>query len=245
MTKGIDVSKHNGVIDWAKVKKSGVDFAVIRAGYGRLIEQKDKQFENNYAGCKEQGIPCGAYWYSYAHSVAEAQTEARVFLQAIKGKQFEFPVYLDFEEASQFRLGKVTCSAMAEAFLEIVERAGYFVGIYSSKSGLENYIDASIRKKYSVWVAHVGVNKTSYSMPFDMWQYSWKGRIDGISGDVDCNYAYKDFPAIIQGKGLNGFPKIVEKPVETVEKPVENPAAKGSFTIEIEGRIFRGTLYEE
>ena len=78
-------------------------------------------------------------------------------------------------------------------------------------------------------------------MPFDVWQYSWKGRIDGISGDVDCNYAYKDFPAIIQGKGLNGF----EKAVETVEKPVENPAAKGSFTIEIEGRIFRGTLYEE
>lgn len=241
MTRGIDVSKHNGVIDWSKVKKSGVDFAVIRAGYGRLIEQKDVKFEKNYAGCKEQGIPCGAYWYSYAHSVAEAQTEARVFLQAIKGKQFEYPIYLDMEEQSQFNLGKATCSAMAKAFLEILENAGYFVGIYSSKSGLESYIDANIRKKYSVWVAHVGVNKTSYSMPFDMWQYSWKGRIDGISGDVDCNYAYKDFPAIIQGKGLNGF----EKAVETVEKPVENPAAKGSFTIEIEGRIFRGTLYEE
>jgi len=240
MTRGIDVSKHNGVIDWAKVRKN-VDFAVIRAGYGKLISQKDVKFEKNYAGCKENSIPCGVYWYSYAHSVAEAQTEARVFLEAIKGKSFEYPVYLDFEEESQFRLGKNMCSAMTEAFLKIVQDAGYFVGIYSSKSGLENYIDASIRKKYSVWVAHVGVNKTSYSMPFDMWQYSWKGRIDGISGDVDCNYAYKDFPAIIQGKGLNGF----EKAVETVEKPVENPAAKGSFTIEIEGRIFRGTLYEE
>ena len=207
MTKGIDVSKHNGVIDWSKVKKSGVDFAVIRAGYGRLIEQKDKQFENNYAGCKEQGIPCGAYWYSYAHSTAEIQTEARVSLQAIKGKQFEYPIYLDMEEKSQFNLGKATCSAMAKAFLEILENAGYFVGIYSSKSGLENYIDADIREKYTVWVAHVNVAKTSYAMPFDVWQYSWKGRIDGISGDVDCNYGYKDFPTIIQGRGLNGFEK--------------------------------------
>ena len=75
MTRGIDVSKHNGVIDWAKVRKN-VDFAVIRAGYGRLIEQKDVKFEKNYAGAKTQGIPVGAYWYSYAHSVAEAQTEA-------------------------------------------------------------------------------------------------------------------------------------------------------------------------
>ena len=89
MLKGIDVSKHDGVIDWKKAKDSGlVDFAVIRAGYGRLIEQKDKKFESNYQGCKENNIPCGAYWYSYAHSVAEIQTEARVFLEVIKGKQF-------------------------------------------------------------------------------------------------------------------------------------------------------------
>lgn len=239
MTRGIDVSKHNGVIDWAKVKKSGVDFAVIRAGYGRLIEQKDVKFEKNYAGCKENNIPCGVYWYSYAHTVAEAQTEARVFLEVIKGKQFEYPVYLDLEEESQFRLGKNTCSAIAEAFLEIVEKAGYFVGIYSSKSGLENYIDASIRKKYSVWLAHVNVQKTSYSMPFDMWQYSWKGRIDGISGDVDCNYCYKDFPAIIQGKGLNGF----EKAVETVEKPVEKQGV--DVQLMIGGKQYSGTVYED
>lgn len=238
MTKGIDVSKHNGLIDWKQVKKN-VDFSVIRAGYGRLIEQKDKRFERNYAGCKESNIPCGVYWYSYAKTVAEAQTEARVFLDVIKGKQFEYPVYLDLEEESQFHLGKNTCSAIAEAFLEIVEKAGYFVGIYSSKSGLENYIDASIRKKYSVWVAHVNVQKTSYSMPFDMWQYSWKGRIDGISGDVDCNYCYKDFPAIIKNAGLNGFPKTVEKPVETVEKKSLD------IMVKIDGVDYSGTVFQD
>ena len=153
---GIDVSRHNGAINWNSVKDSGkVDFVILRAGYGKLTSQKDERFEEYYSACKKLGIPVGAYWYSYAKTVTEAEQEARVFLEIIKGKQFEFPVYLDFEEASQFRLGKVTCSAMARAFLEIVESAGYFVGIYSSKSGLENYLDAEIREKYSVWVAHV------------------------------------------------------------------------------------------
>ncbi len=241
--RGIDVSKHNGDIDWKKVKNSGdVDFAILRAGFGKLAIQRDAQFKRNYAGCKENGIPVGAYWYSYAHSVAEIQQEARVFLDVISGRQFEFPVYLDFEEESQFRLGKNTCSAIAEAFLEIVEKAGYFVGIYSSKSGLENYIDASIRKKYSVWVAHVNVQKTSYSMPFDMWQYSWKGRIDSISGDVDCNYCNKDFPAIIKRAGLNGFPK----DVETVENGVENPEKKSiDIMVKIGGVDYSGTVFQD
>ena len=241
MTRGIDVSKHNGVIDWAKVKKN-VDFAVIRTGYGRLIEQKDKQFENNYAGAKAQGIPVGCYWYSYAHSVAEAQTEARVFLEAIKGKSFEFPVYLDFEEESQFRLGKATCSAMAKAFLEILENAGYFAGLYSFKSALDSYFTDEVLKKYTVWVAHINVAKTTYAKPFDIWQYSWTGRVDGITGnnkDVDCNYCYKDFPTIIKNIGLNGFPKTVEKPVETVEKQGID------VQLMICGKQYSGTVYED
>ena len=85
MKKGIDVSKHNGIIDWKKAKESGqVDFSVIRAGYGRLISQKDTRFEQNYAGCKENNIPVGCYWYSYAKSVAEIQTEAEIFLHQIQ-----------------------------------------------------------------------------------------------------------------------------------------------------------------
>lgn len=240
MTKGIDVSKHNGVIDWAKVKKSGdVDFAVIRAGYGKLISQKDAMFEKNYAGCKKNGIPCGVYWYSYAHSVAEIQQEARVFLEAIKGKQFEFPVYLDFEEESQFKLGKAMCCAMANAFLEILENAGYFAGLYCSTYYLNQYFDDSVKDRYSIWLAHVNVQKPTYAKPYDMWQYSWKGRIDGISGDVDCNYCYKDFPAIIKGAGLNGFPETVEKPVGTVEKkPID-------IMVKIDGVDYSGTVFQD
>lgn len=242
MLKGIDVSKHNGVIDWKKAKADGIDFAIIRAGYGKLASQKDVQFERNYAGCKENNIPCGVYWYSYAHSVAEARQEANVFLQVIKGKQFEYPVYLDLEESSQFALGRARCSEIAKTFLEIIENAGYFTGIYSSKSGLENYITPEIRNRYTVWVAHVGVAKTNYAMAYGIWQYSWTGRVNGITGNggkVDMNYCYQDFPKIIKASGLNGFRIPADDnhaenaesavPVETVEKPVEISSAEPTF----------------
>ena len=100
--KGIDVSVHNGKIDWQKVRAAGIDFAILRAGYGRLASQRDNRFKENYAGAKAAGIPVGAYWYSYAMSEDEARLEADVFLSVIKGKQFEFPVYYDVEEKKQF-----------------------------------------------------------------------------------------------------------------------------------------------
>ena len=121
--KGIDVSVHNGDIDWGKVKTDGIDFAIIRAGYGRLASQKDKRFEQNYSGAKAAGIPVGAYWYSYAMSEDETRLEADVFLSVIKGKQFEFPGYYDVEEKKQFDLGKERVSAIMRAFLERVESA--------------------------------------------------------------------------------------------------------------------------
>lgn len=102
--KGIDVSVHNGNIDWQKVKSAGIDFAILRAGYGRLASQKDEKFEQNYAAAKAAGIPVGAYWYSYAMTPEEAELEADVFLSVIKGKQFEFPVYYDVEKKKQFDL---------------------------------------------------------------------------------------------------------------------------------------------
>ena len=242
MLKGIDISKHNGSIDWQKVRNSGsVDFAVLRAGYGKLISQKDQQFERNYAECQKYGIPCGTYWYSYANSVSEIQTEARVFLEAIKGKQFEYPVYLDFEEESQFKLGKATCTAMAEAFLDIIEKAGYYAGLYCSTYYLSNYFDDTVRDRYTVWLAHVNVAKPTYTKPYDIWQYSWTGKVDGItgnSGKVDMNYCYKDFPSVIKNAGLNGFTK-PESPEKTSELTIQNPEkAKKKISLTIDGNSY-------
>ncbi len=130
--KGIDVSVHNGNIDWKKVKADGIDFAILRAGYGRLATQKDGKFEDNYAGAKAAGIPVGAYWYSYATTVDEATVEAEVCVSILKGKQFEFPIFFDQEEKKTLDTGKANCSAMVRAFCDVLEKAGYWVGLYTN-----------------------------------------------------------------------------------------------------------------
>ena len=198
MIKGVDVSKHNGNINWDHVT---TDFAILRAGYGKLISQKDLKFENNYLGCKSNSIPAGVYWYSYAKTKAEAEEEAKACLAAIKGKSFDLPVYYDIEENETLKLGKQRVSAIVRAFLSAIEAAGYKGGIYASKSTVEILIDATVKVHYSVWVAHVGkdgaaLKNTSYKGKKDIWQYSWKGKVDGISGDVDLDYCYLDLNSV-------------------------------------------------
>ena len=240
--KGIDVSRHQGNIDWKKVRNSGkVDFVILRAGYGKVISQKDSKFEEYYAQCNANQIPVGAYWYSYAMSSEEARQEAEVFLQVIKVKQFAYPVYFDLEEPKQFALGKAKCSAIATAFLDVVEKAGYFVGLYMSKSHLESYITEEVKNRYAVWVAHYGVNQTSYAGQFGMWQKSDTGSVPGISGNVDLDECYQDYATLIQNAGLNGFAKSVERPVEGVQTQ-----KKGTIEVTAvkDGKTYSGTLTE-
>lgn len=237
--KGIDVSVHNGNIDWNKVKADGIEFAILRAGFGRLEKQKDEKFEQNYAGAKAAGIPVGAYWYSYAMDEDEARLEADVFLKVIKGKQFEMPVYFDLEEKKQFDLGKEKVSAIMRAFLERVESAGYFTGLYGSASSLTTHTADDIKSHYTIWLAH-WVDKTNYSGAYGIWQYSEKGKVDGISGNVDLDICYKDFPTIIKGKGLNGFD--AAKPAPTDNKSEDKSDTTVTATIKIGDDTYKGTL---
>lgn len=236
---GIDVSKHNGNIDWKSVKAScKVDFCIIRAGYGKSISQKDAKFEQNYAGCKAQGIPCGAYWYSYAKTVAEARQEAEVCVSILAGKQFEFPIFFDQEERDILATGKANCSAMVRAFCEVLEKAGYWVGLYTSRSFLATNIEDDIKSRYALWIAEWG-SKLNYSGSVGIWQYSEKGHVDGISGNVDLDECYVDYPTVIRAAGKNGF----SKPAEVSDTPVE-PPAKGSVkvTITIDGKTYNGVM---
>ncbi|MGN0608259.1 MAG: glycoside hydrolase family 25 protein [Oscillospiraceae bacterium] len=207
MTKIIDISKHNGAIDFAKVKADGISGVIIRAGYGRHISQKDPTFETYYSGAKAAGLNVGAYWYSYADNPSDAKVEAAVFLEAIKGKRFELPLYLDIEEEKHVALGRTMCTAMVEAFCSTVEAAGYFAGVYSFDSFFGSNLNAEVQKKYSCWVARVENVKPTYCKSYAMHQYTWKGAVKGVSGAVDVSYCYKDFPAIIKKAGLNGWKK--------------------------------------
>ena len=234
--KGIDVSVHNGDIDWGKVKTDGIDFAILRAGYGKLASQKDQKFEQNYKNAKAVNLPVGAYWYSYAMNENEARQEADVFLSVIKGKQFEMPVYFDLEEKKQFDLGKEKVSAIMRAFLEKVESAGYFTGLYGSASSLTTHTADDIKSRYTIWLAH-WVNQTNYSSAYALWQYSEKGKVDGISGNVDLDTCYKDFPTIIKGKGLNGFWAVKPSPV-----PDDKTDTTVTATIKIGNVTYKGTL---
>lgn len=226
--RGIDISKHNGAVNWAQVKADGVQFAILRAGYGKEASQKDTQFEANYIGCKAQGIPCGAYWYSYAATPAEARQEAAVCLSFLQGKTFAFPIYFDIEEQKVLAQGKTACTAIAKAFLETVEKAGYFVGIYSSKSHLESCFTEELRTRYAVWVAHYGVDKTTYHGQYGIWQKSSTGKVSGIRGNVDMNECYTNYPAAIRKKGLNGFKAASAKPAQAApaKKWVKGQAVK-------------------
>lgn len=214
---GMDVSYAQGSINWEQVKASKkIEFAILRAGYGRETSQVDTQFERNYAACKRLGIPVGVYWYSYATTAAESEQEAKVCLQTIRGKQFEYPVAFDIEEKENLQ----NADALCQAFCSALEKQGYYAAIYTFKSALENNISAAIKSRYDIFLSHVGVQQTSYAGAYGLWQYSWTGRIPGITGDVDLNYAYKNYPAIIKQAGLNGFGKTEPEPEP---KPTPEP----------------------
>ena len=119
--KGIDVSTHQGNIDWSKVAQSGVQFAILRAGYGRESSQKDSRFESYYVEAKAAGIPVGAYWYSYAMSPEEARQEAEACLEVLRGKRYEYPIYYDVEEKDTLNLGKDKGEVLLRVYTRVAQ----------------------------------------------------------------------------------------------------------------------------
>ena len=195
--KGIDISRYQGTPDFTKVKNE-VDFVLVQAGYGKYSSQKDISFTYNMANCKKNNIPVGAYWYSYARSVADAHAEAKACLEVIRGYRFEYPIYIDLEE-NLGAMGMTLVSNIADAFCSDLEAAGYFAGIYISRIPAQSYLTDVVKKKYALWLAEYGP-QLNYSGPVGIWQYSSKGRVSGISGDVDMNYAYEDYPTLMGDK---------------------------------------------
>lgn len=181
----IDVSYCQTGVDYNKVKNSGIDAVIIRAGFGKETYQKDSEFETHYRNAKKAGLAVGVYWYSYAYSVAEAKQEAKVCLACIRGKTLELPVYYDLEESGQTRLGMSALTNIAIAFCDAIKSGGYRAGVYGNLNWLNNYLDyEKLRNKYSIWLAQWS---SSPSKSCDIWQNADNGRISGISGNVDTD----------------------------------------------------------
>lgn len=193
-TFGIDVSKWNGKIDWAAVKASGVDYVIIRCGYrgsssGALIE--DSLFKTNIQGAAAAGLKVGIYFFSQAVTEAEAVKEASFAVERAKGYNLSYPIFIDTEPSGGRAdgLDKATRTAVVNAFCKTVSDAGYKAGIYASKSWFETKLNTSSLTQYKIWLAQYASAPT-YAGRYDMWQYSHKGTISGITGSVDLNYSY-------------------------------------------------------
>lgn len=212
---GIDVSRHQGVIDWAKVKAAGVDFAILRCGYG--TDGTDGQFRANVEGCKKNNIPFGIYLYSYGWDAEVARDEANWTLQVlsdagVKPSDLKLPVYYDLENTvgnkdhpdygkpagvdgnNQYHVIKnnATFAAMANAFCSTIESAGYQPGVYANLNWWRTYLTDKSFNSWDRWVAQY-YNECTYQGTYSLWQYSSSGAIDGISGYVDLNYCYASF----------------------------------------------------
>ena len=196
--KGIDVSSHQGLIDWSKVK-SEIDFAIIRCGYGDNIEfQDDSMFFKNINGCIKNNIPFGIYLYSYAKNLSGSESiESEVehckrLLNKISSKPF--CVYIDMEDDSTIYLKKTLLTNYALEFCKQITNAGYKAGVYANENWFKNYLDVKIieDRGYSVWVAKYSTNKPNINASYDIWQYSSTSRVNGINGNVDMNEMYND-----------------------------------------------------
>lgn len=204
--KGIDVSKWQGDINWKKVSSSGIDFAMIRSSFGST--DVDIKLKRNVNGCEKYGIPYGFYHYTYARSVAEAKKEARFFLKTIRKYSPEYPVVLDIEESFYNSMSRKEVTDIITAFMEELENAGYFAMIYSGAKFLTDNTYIEKLTAYDIWVACWGDEErliSNYDYHYGMWQYSSTGKIKGIDGEVDLNYAFKDYPQRIHSNGLNNL----------------------------------------
>lgn len=189
--KGIDISVWNGVLDWSKVKAAGIKFAIIRAGYGKTV---DECFSANAKGAIAAGIPIGVYWFSYALNTAGAKQEARKCIETIKGLKITLPVFFDFEydtvayaKKQSVTLGKEAFNSHSVAFCKAIQAAGYKAGVYYNLDYYNRFVDESRLKNYVQWYAQY--NSTADISGWDIWQYSSSGTISGCSGRFDMNTA--------------------------------------------------------
>ena len=187
MIKGIDISTFQKNLNYDELKRNGVEFAIIRTGYGKDENQKDDMFETHYEGCRRAGIKVGAYLYSYCTAIENAEKEANNCLRHIAGKSFDLPIFLDLEEQRTAILGKDAVNEIASIFCSIIKGAGYKAGVYANLNWFNNYIDpySVINEGNYIWLSQWN-NEITATFPIDIWQNTNKNEF-GFDGDYLIN----------------------------------------------------------
>jgi len=215
---GIDVSEHNGIINWELVKNN-INFAILRLGWigNKNNHTLDKQFERNYTECKRLGIPVGVYVYNYCNSEETAKSGAEWTMKMLQGKNIELPVYIDMEDNSIANCGRDKLTNICIAFNSIIEQNGLWAGVYANENWFNNYLSKEeIKRRYTTWIASYKSGTDCYKGEYDIWQNSSKGKMNGISGNVDTNYMYRDLVAEIGNKSVSQPTKSVNEIVNEV-----------------------------
>ena len=200
VAKGIDVSRYQGDIDFNKVKNDGYSFVIIRVGTS--LGGKDSKFETYYKEAVNAGLDIGCYFYTYGYTAEELKQEAKDVISYIDGKDFNYPVFLDFEHAELLKYNRVDeNTAMIDTFCKYIKRSGYYPGVYTSNSIYKNYFDnITLGNKWDFWIASYidnTSNSKKFSKSFSIWQYTSNGGVNGINARVDLNVAYVNYPKII------------------------------------------------
>ena len=233
MTKvfGIDISKYQKDMNLETAKNEGVKFAIIRGAYGN---SKDTSFESNYSKAKAQGLGVGVYWWTRAVNEAQAKEEAQLLIDnCLKGKQFEYPIYIDVEDSLLSNLGKSKVDAIITAACTTLEKAGYYAGFYLNENWYKNMCNGSkLAKRFTVWLAKWTSKEQSQ---YPMWQFGGETnyiRTNKVAGyTCDQDYCYVDFPSVIKQAGLNGFVKSGETPVKPVEPSKPQTSSETTYIV--------------
>lgn len=211
---GVDLSEHNNNIDFSKLKQNGIDFVILRAGFGRLSNQKDKNFETYYQLCKLHNLKVGCYWYMYADSQLDIALEIQAFKDVIKGKQFEYPIFLDIEEQKTFNIPNLE-NHVKDGLLSL-EKDGYFCGVYCSDYHFSKML-SNVKSRFCQWVANWnGDPLSALNGKTGIHQFIVKQDATFHNDKLDYNMSNYDYSQIIIKGGYNGYPKSV------LEEPVKN-----------------------